>query len=284
MILAALLHLSLALAAPDAGPIVAPRVAADLIDRGAVVLHVGHGRRGYDRSHVPGAFYVDFHEALADDGDDEAEVPDAAAVAELLGRYGVTADTTLVLYGDAAGVFPARLYLALATYGLADQVHMIDGHLRGWIATGLPTESDAPPAPEPTVPDLRRPADGPIVTTADVEAAIAGGDVTLLDVRPADQFSGAKRGPNVARAGRVPGAVNVPWQTLLTGVNPPWLRDADTLRAELDAAGVPIDRPVIVYDAHGLQAALAWVVLLDLGYDARLYDAGYAAWARRESE
>jgi 3-mercaptopyruvate sulfurtransferase SseA len=101
----------------------------------------------------------------------------------------------------------------------------------------------------------------------------------ILDVRPADYFSGAKS--DETRAGHIPGAVNRPYNEDL---------DADgQLKpvAELAAAYRQIipshQMPVIVYCRTGHQASQTYFVLKHLlGYEnARWYDGSWTEWAAR---
>jgi rhodanese-related sulfurtransferase len=78
----------------------------------------------------------------------------------------------------------------------------------------------------------------------------------VLDVRSAAEFA----------AGHVPGAVHVPFTTVLTG-----------------SANVPTDKPdaIVVYCGHGPRAWLAGTALRLRGYARVTYLAGHmAAWRR----
>ena len=269
-----------------------------LSDPRLVLLHVGHGDRGYQRGHVPGAQYVDFSEVMVLERDGRKnELLEPRAFAELMARLGIGPDSLVVLYGDAAGVFPARLYVTMCHYGLGDNARLLDGHLRGWVAQGRIVAA-SPPVPgatgasssadDPTAIGLEMPVVAPGVVAGDeaVRRAVDAGGATLLDVRPADQFLGEKKGPGVKAAGRIPGAVNLPWREMVTGVKPPWLLGEAELREALTEAGVPgeAEGPVIVYDAAGMHASLAYAVLAELGYDVSLYDGGYAAWSALDAD
>lgn len=263
-----------------------------LSDPRLVLLHVGHGDRGYQRGHIPGAKYVDFTEIMALERDGrKTELLTADQFAALMARLGINEDSLVVLYGDAAGVFPARLYVTMRHFGLGENVRLLDGHLRGWVAQGRIVATTMGVAKfdvdgaSGSAGQAWRPAATPgvIASDDDVRRAVAEKNITLLDVRPVDQFSGQKKGPGAAVAGRIPGAVNVPWRTMVTGVKPPWLRAEAELREALASAGVAEDRPVIVYDAAGMHSSLAYVVLAELGFEVSLYDGGYAAWSGMES-
>ncbi|MEM0914731.1 MAG: rhodanese-like domain-containing protein, partial [Planctomycetota bacterium] len=117
---------------------------ADRLDDEAVlVIHVGHGKGPYDRhGHVPGAVFVDMLDLLVRDADVPDEMPDRDALLAWCRSVGIDGDRPqrVVLYGDATGLFPARLYATLATLGLADRVSLLDGHFRRWRAEGRPVE------------------------------------------------------------------------------------------------------------------------------------------------
>ncbi|MEM9419658.1 MAG: rhodanese-like domain-containing protein [Planctomycetota bacterium] len=251
-----------------------------------VLLHVGHGQRGYQRGHIPGARYVDFKEIMQLERDGlKSELPSPEDFEKRIAGWGVTPASTVVLYGDAAGVFPARLYVTMKHYGCGDRVRLLNGHLRGWAGQGRKLATGGMlgvkgSGVNGTVEIKAEGVPSVVVSTGDVEDALEKRDATILDVRPEDQYAGVKKGSGVIMAGRVPGAVNMPWQRMVTGVKPPWLADKGQLRSDLVAVGVTPDRPVIVYDAQGMHSSLAFAVLEELGYSVSLYDGGYAAWSK----
>ena len=62
---------------------------------------------------------------------------------ELLGRSGIGADTTIVLYGDNNNWFAAWAYWQLKLYGHRD-VRILDGGRKFWLDNGLPLSTDVP--------------------------------------------------------------------------------------------------------------------------------------------
>ncbi|MBB6431361.1 sulfurtransferase [Algisphaera agarilytica] len=252
-----------------------------------VLLHVGHGERGYRLGHIPGARYVDFKEIIELERDGlKSELPNPEDFQKRVTAWGIGEDSAVVLYGDAAGVFPSRLYVTMQHYGCGDRVRLLNGHLRGWVVQESELDTSDSAASDSTLPGvsltiLHEGVSGVIASTADIDRAVERGETTMLDVRPEDQYAGLKRGPGVKEPGQIPGAVNMPLQQMVTGVKPPWLVNRDQLKAELLAIGVEPNRPVVVYDAQGMHSALAFAVLKELGYRVSLYDAGYAAWSKR---
>ncbi|BAM03495.1 sulfurtransferase [Phycisphaera mikurensis] len=254
---------------------VAERLAAD--DPALVLLHVGHGRRGYERGHVPGAFFVEHDEAMVDRPGRTNGLVGSEAAAELFGRLGLRPGDDVVLVGDAGGVFPAPLRLALRRAGV--RARLLDGHTRGWVAAGHPLSTDPPPVRTPTswpVGVVR-----PVEATRE-EAAEAAALGRLVDSRSGRLFRGERSGHGTQRGGHIPGARNLPWQDFLLSVSDPRLkpgpdRERMAREAGLDPAA---GGPLIVYDAIGTHAALAQAVLESLGFSpVRVLTGGYAGWA-----
>jgi thiosulfate/3-mercaptopyruvate sulfurtransferase len=249
-----------------------------------VVVHVGHGRTGYQRGHIPGAVFLEPRDLLVERDGIPNELPDLEVLTDIVRSLGIDGDSRVVLYEDAAGLFATRVYYTLAYLGLADRVALLDGHLRRWVAEERPTTTHEPMV-EPT--DWSPTVDGSVrVELAEVVAAVealsGAGAALLIDARTPEQFRGERRGHGTEVAGRIPGAVNVPWLAQIESVRDPLLLPVDALRELYASAGVEARRPVIVYDATGMHASYTFFVLRYLGHDPRLYDGSMAEWSRTE--
>ena len=81
------------------------------------------------------------------------------------------------------------------------------------------------------------------------------------------------------RAGRIPGATNVPW---LSAVNEEdgTFKSADELREVYEGKGMTADRDIVVYCRIGERSSHSWFVLSELlGYDkVRNYDGSWTEW------
>ena len=119
------------------------------------------------------------------------------------------------------------------------------------------------------------------------------GSIAKLDIEPLSDgeftFSG--------RAGRIPGAVHLPWFDALTGgdvvptTQPRWqaeltdpdverMKSASELRGWLEDAGVTPEEQVITYCQTLWRGAHLYFVLRLMGYeDVRGYDGSWAEWS-----
>ncbi len=125
--------------------------------------------------------------------------------------------------------------------------------------------------------------DGPLISVEGLASLLASAapPPTLLDVR-------WRLGPGAERdayvRGHLPGAVFVDLDTDLAAPPGPRgrhpLPDPEVFAAAMRAAGVSIDRGVVVYDeASSLAAARAWWLLRYFGHDrVAVLDGGLSAW------
>ena len=88
------------------------------------LLEVDIDPSSYDGGHLPGATKIEWQTDLQDST--TFDVPTRTAFEELLGGVGVTAESTVVLYGDMMNWFAAYAYWLLTYYGHED-VRLLDG-------------------------------------------------------------------------------------------------------------------------------------------------------------
>jgi thiosulfate/3-mercaptopyruvate sulfurtransferase len=124
----------------------------------------------------------------------------------------------------------------------------------------------------------------PLISAAELAAALAGPRPALLDVRW-DLAAGPQR--EEYERGHIPGAAFIDLDADLAappgagGRHP--LPDPERFAAAMRAAGVSRERPVVAYDAgSGQSAARAWWLLRDHGHPhVAVLDGGLAAWRER---
>lgn len=170
------------------------------------------GYQQYQKSHIPGAYYLDLNQDLAAPVGRHGgrhPLPDTDELAKKLAGIGINFQETLVVaYDDARFGFAARLWWLLRYLG-HDQVALLDGGWGGWQSQGYPV-TDALPTPGVGrfVPQVRHDW---VVDITQVKARKDLPDVVLVDARESDRYAG-KREPIDPIAGHIPGAVNYPWQ------------------------------------------------------------------------
>src|ERR1700686_3134216 len=100
-------------------------------DPNLVVLAVGD-KSEYDKAHIPGSLYLDYHDMSAQGGL-TLELPPMPELAETFGKLGVNDDSRIVLYTIGNGsTQTARVYLTLDAMGMGARTSILDGGLPVW--------------------------------------------------------------------------------------------------------------------------------------------------------
>jgi thiosulfate/3-mercaptopyruvate sulfurtransferase len=169
------------------------------------------GKKQYQVSHIPGAFYLDLNEDLSSPVREHGgrhPLPNAEELATKLGNIGITHQKTFVVaYDDSRFAFAARLWWLLRYLG-HEQVAVLDGGFAGWQQAGYPVTNEIPkPQITQFVPQIQAEK---VVDYSYVKGHKDSPEVVLVDSREGDRYRG-EREPTDKIAGHIPGAVNYPW-------------------------------------------------------------------------
>lgn len=177
-----------------------------LVDCRHDLTNPAFGRAAYQRSHLPGAWFLSLDEDLsgAQTGTNGRHpLPDPDRLASRLGACGIAPDTQVVAYDDAGGMYAARLWWLLRWLGHR-AVAVLDGGFQAWCAAAKVLTAELPRAnPTHYQPNLQDNA----VDAAFVERHLGSPDMMLIDARSPDRFRGENENLDPV-AGHIPGAVN----------------------------------------------------------------------------
>jgi thiosulfate/3-mercaptopyruvate sulfurtransferase len=234
----------------------------------------GAGERLWLDGHIPGASYLDLDRDLSGEPGERGRhpLPEPATFEAAACRAGISADTLVVAYDEAAEGGAARLWWLLRHFG-HDEVAVLNGGLAGWREAGGPLEKG-----EHTVVhgafETRAGSGKPIELDE-----IAGGDgPLLLDARVPERYRGETE-PIDAVAGHIPGAHNLPAGELAPGGR---FLEREELRARFEAAGASSAAELGAYCGSGVAACVVVLAseLAGIG-QARLYPGSWSEWSRR---
>lgn len=223
---------------------------------------------GYRMGHIPGAIEIDPSREFFATTDHTRALAPAEKIAEALGRRGISADSTVVIYDEWTGTLAAMTYWALRVTGHRD-LRILHGGWEAWEKSGGMISQNAPecsPAHYRAQPNLDARA-----TAEWIQENSSRPDVFLLDVRTPGEFD----------MGHIPGAMNLPYDLCLN-LQTQTFKDARTLRAQLEAVGATPDKEIVAYCAAGARSSHTFVALQLLGYPrARNYDGSWSDWILR---
>jgi len=210
----------------------------------------GHGRELYLTGHIPGASFLDVDGDLAAPPGPGGRhpLPDAASFAKAASRAGIEAGVFVIAYGSMGGA--ERLWWLLRHFGHDDCV-VLD--LQGWLGP-LRTGAEEIASASFEV----RPRGDDTIEADELAARLE--ELVLIDARQPARFRGEPN-PVDRIPGRVPGAVNAPWNAPL-----PDLPGGD----------------LVAYCGSGVTACVVLHRLALAGHDAKLYPGSWSEWEQRD--
>jgi len=249
-------------------------------DSGLRLVEVDVDPGVYEKGHIEGAVGWNWKRDLQDQL--ARDIAPKEALAELLGRSGITPDTTIVLYGDNNNWFAAYAYWALKYYG-HEKVQLVDGGRVKWEKEARPYSTDAPSYPATSYHFKTSPNEKIRAYREQVLNKL--GKVALVDVRSPKEYSGELLAPEnlpqegAQRGGHIPTAASIPWATAVNTEDGTF-KSTDELKEIYGGKGVVSNQEVIAYCRIGERSAHTWFVLHELlGYpDVKNYDGSWTEW------
>lgn len=273
------LFLAASLPAAAADMLVSPSWLKDnLNDPRLVLFHVGT-KPEFDKEHIQGAQLVvpqDLSIPRAD-GALMIQMLPADALKEKLQALGVSDDSRIVVYFGSNLIAPTtRVYFSLDAAGLGDQASILDGGMPAWKASGGPVTTEVKTRPPGRITKAPRPE--LLIGADEIQSALGGKTLNIVDSRLPEFFDGKNAGV-MPRAGRIPGASNIPFTSLAT--SDLGLKSVSDLALIFKGAGVGTGDTVVSYCHTGQQATLVYFAAKRLGIKARVYDGSWDEWSRR---
>ena len=235
----------------------------------------GDPRADYEAAHIPGARFFDI-----DDISDKTSalphmLPPIEKFVSRVRAMGIGDGHRVVVY-DQDGLFSAaRVWWMFRVFG-HDDVAVLDGGLKKWIAEGRETE-DMPPDPRERHFTGRKDA-SLVRDVTQVAASLKLDDEQLVDARSPSRFRGDEPEPRAGlRAGHMPGAKNVHYASLFLETGE--MKSPEACREIFEAAGVDLSKPVVTTCGSGVTAAILSLALARMGHRKNaLYDGSWSEW------
>ena len=223
----------------------------------------------YVEGHIPGAVNLDLFAFHWNDTTPDGVSQFEEQAARLLSFAGVSRDRAVVVYDGQSGMLAARGVWMLLYMGHGD-ARMLDGGFGKWSAESRPVERGTN-AFEPAEFGRRRVNDTVMADHRYVADNLER--LVVIDARSPAEYDGSV--VRAARAGHIPGAVNVDWSRNLSGDGT--FKD-DAGLAEL-YAGIPRDSEIVTYCQGAYRAANSFVALKKAGFsNVRVYLGSWGEW------
>lgn len=255
------------------------------LDGGAedlMVLDVQPNIHDYIQAHIPGSVYFcPSTLRIPLRGTPGKWTPTEAAQA-MFRRVGLQRDMPVVVY-TGTGLFKGwgdGLEQTMVAYSLArfghPRIYVLDGGLDKWLEEDRPT-SQVFPDVEASAFEAEVRSDM-FLDYEPFKAIKDGDDVVLLDARPGNVYAG--EGPWI-RNGHIPGAVNLPWASLMDSDNKRLLKPEQEIVELVEAVGATKDKMIVCSCGTGREATNEYLLFKHyLNYSrVKLYEGSFTEWS-----
>lgn len=233
----------------------------------------------YNECHIPNAIFFDIDEICELTNPLPHMAPSSEKFASRARTLGIGDGVKIVVY-DANGIFSApRVWWLLRLMGHEDVV-ILDGGLKKWLAENKPIE-DMPPIRRERHFSVRYRNDL-IKDFNQVLNACENQKAQILDARSPSRFSGEEAEPRAGlNSGHIPSSINVHYSVLINENGT--LKSKEELKKIFDSKNIDIKSPIILSCGSGITACVIGLALAHLGnYQAAVYDGSWAEWGSRD--
>jgi len=207
------------------------------------------GRTQYRAGHVPGAVFLDVENDLsgAAGASGRHPLPAPDDFARVAGGAGIGPGVFVIAYGSLGGA--ERLWWLLRHFGHDDCAVIDLGDWHGPVRRGDEHAEPVPFSPHPRADDT--------IGCAEIAASLSG--LTIVDARLPGRWRGESN-PIDRHPGRIPGALNAPWNVPLPELPP---------------------GEIVAYCGSGITACVTLHQLHLEGRDGRLYPGSWSEWEQQ---
>lgn len=234
------------------------------------------GRRLYEESHVPGAFFAGVEDDLAGEKtgtNGRHPLPNPERFARFLRALGVDDESQIVAYDAGGDMFAPRFWFLCRWIG-HDATAVLDGGFKAWTGRGFPVTAALPqPVRQGRLTVRLRPE---LIVDADfVLAHLRDAEMQLLDARARERYTGETE-PIDPVGGHIPGAQQR-WFKDNFDENG-MLKSRRRLREEFAASGIDPKRAVHNCGS-GVSAAVNAFAMAHAGLEgSRIYAGSWSEW------
>ena len=252
-----------------------------LKDASLIVVDAQTDVYDYLGQHIPGAVHLSDQTLRAPDHGMPVRYLTPHAIELLFNRVGLSNDTPVVVYtgkgsitGTGDGLGQTMVAYTLARFG-QNHVYVLDGGLDKWVAEKRPVTKEFPQLKDGDFKVNERDCH---VTMVQLKELMSHDNVVIVDARGVKAYEGQAAW---TKAGHIPGAISLPWRSLMADDNPALLKSDQEIAEILKEHHITPDKTIITYCGTGREATNPFLLFkCYLGFpNVKLYEGSFTEWS-----
>ncbi|MBL4712541.1 MAG: sulfurtransferase [Gammaproteobacteria bacterium] len=224
----------------------------------------------YLQGHIANAINIPVSKTFVQSGE-ESRIGSLKYLQQLLSHAGIQHNKMIVVYADDIYKDAGRLFWVLEVLG-HKQMKLLNGGFPAWLKNDLPVSKLATLLmPSEYIPRAKPER---LVSQLSMLLALNDTSIHIIDVRPADEYSG--KTSKSTRFGHIPGANSVPVDLnfeIVDGVKV--IKPIEQLRVLYGSAE---GKTVYAYCNKGKASSMTYTILRQLQHDVAVYDGSWYEW------
>jgi thiosulfate/3-mercaptopyruvate sulfurtransferase len=252
-----------------------------LKDANLVIVDAQTDVYDYLGQHIPGAVHLSDQTLRAPDHGMPVRYLSPQAVELLFCRVGLRNDVPVVVYtgkgavsGTGDGLGQTMVAYTLARFG-QNSIYVLDGGLDKWVAEKRPVSKEFPQLKEGTFKVSERDCH---IAMDQLKELMNRDDVIIIDARGVKAYEGQAVW---SKSGHIPGAICLPWRSLMADNNPALLKSDQEIAEILKQHNITPDKTIVTYCGTGREATNPFLLFkCYLGFpNVKLYEGSFTEWS-----
>jgi len=197
-----------------------------------------------------------------------------AQIEEVLGRNGISNDTTVVVYDNNKNMDAARLWWTMLAYGHDEaKIKVVSGGLNALRAAGASIGND-PVKPDPVSYSADNFNEAMMAGLDDVKSQVntPAEDTCIIDTRTIEEY----------QEGTIPGSIHYNFEN--NNFSDGTYKPADQIKINYLELGIEPDETAIMFCKTSIRGAQTYLAMYNAGYrNLKLYDGAWVEWASKPS-
>ncbi|WP_426429532.1 sulfurtransferase [Winogradskyella sp. HB-48] len=261
------------------GPLIEVNTLIKHLDNPQIKLIDFREREDYRKGHISGAINLwrsDIEDTSFPYG---GMMASKEHIESLFQKLGIETEDTIIVYDDRGMCESARLWWILKNYNF-NNVKLLNGGFTAWVETDGRLDTFTP---------IKKRSKFKLPVNTNMTHYISketlskslGKNVTIIDTRSEDEFSGKLLKNGARRAGRIPGSIHIDWANSIDYHGTKKLKPKNDIELIYNKLNIKKTDSIILYCHSGVRSAHTTFVLSELlGYkNVMNYDGSWTEWS-----